>query len=181
MADNIPAAVPVSDGMQDSLSIAFGIGDQSLTWWQMSIRAVGVFFAALVIIRIGNPRIFGKHTAFDIVLGVIYGSILSRAITGNSPFWPTIAAALVLVVLHNILAALAYRTNFGFGNFIKGRPLVLIKDGELQKKTLKKHGVTENDLLEALRKSGSGGELTDIKAAYLERSGDISIILKEKE
>lgn len=168
--------------MQDFFQMAFGIGGQGdLTWWQMSVRAVGVFIAALIILKIGNQRIFGKHTTFDIVLGVIYGSILSRAITGNSPFWPTLAAALVLVLLHNLLARLAYLTNFGVGRFIKGWPLILIKDGDLQHKALKRNGITENDLKEVLRKSGSDGDLNNIRTAYLERSGDISIIQKEKE
>lgn len=97
--------------VQDTFNFLFGIHDETLTWWQMSFRAVGVFFAALLIIRIGNHRIFGKNTAFDIVLGVIYGSVLSRAITGNAPFWPTIAAAFTLVMLHKGLASLAYHTN----------------------------------------------------------------------
>ncbi|MCC9137956.1 DUF421 domain-containing protein [Pontibacter silvestris] len=167
--------------MQDFFEIAFGLEEQSLTWWQMSLRAIGVFVMALIILRIGSVRIFGKNTAFDIVLGVIYGSILSRAITGNSPFWPTIVAALVLVLLHNGLAALAYRTHFGVGDFIKGKPKVLIKDGDLQHEILKSNGITDNDLLEALRNSGNDDGLDMIKAAYLERSGDISIILKKKK
>ncbi|ARS37976.1 DUF421 domain-containing protein [Pontibacter actiniarum] len=145
----------------------------------MSFRAVGVFFAALLIIRIGNHRIFGKNTAFDIVLGVIYGSVLSRAITGNAPFWPTIAAAFTLVMLHKGLASLAYHTNFGLGNIIKGKPKILVKNGELQRETMASSSVTENDILEALRSAGHKPDISNISAAYLERSGNISIICSE--
>lgn len=162
--------------MQSTFNYLFGIDDQSLSWWQMSFRAVGIFFAALVIIRVGNHRIFGKNTAFDIILGIIYGSVLSRAITGNAPFWPTIAAALTLVMLHKGLASLAYHTNVGVGNMIKGKPKVLVKDGEMQREAMRDSSVTENDILEALRNSGHKPEIQSIKTAYLERSGDISII-----
>jgi len=165
--------------MQDIFNTVFGIHDQTLTWWQMSVRAVGVFFAALFIIRIGSHRIFGKNSALDIILGIIYGSVLSRAITGNAPFWPTIAAALTLVMLHKGLAAVAYHTNFGFGDFIKGRPQALVKDGKLQEKYMRANSVTRSDLLEALRSSGAATDLDRIEQAYLERSGDISIILKK--
>ena len=167
--------------MDDVFNTVFGIHDQSLTWWQMSVRAIGVFFAALFIIRVGSHRIFGKNTAFDIVLGIIYGSVLSRAITGNSPFWPTLAAAFTLVMLHKGLAALAYHTDVGFGNMIKGRPQVLVKDGQLQEKAMRKNSVTRNDLLEAVRSSGAITDLELVDQAYLERSGEISIILKKED
>ncbi|GHA71138.1 DUF421 domain-containing protein [Pontibacter akesuensis] len=160
----------------DTINLIFGIHDQTLTWWQMSFRAVGVFFAALAIMRIGSHRIFGKNTAFDIVLGIIYGSILSRAITGNAPFWPTLAAALTLVMLHKLLAMLAFSTNIGFGNLIKGRATVLVKDGELQWGAMRDNSVTENDILEALRSAGHKPDISSIQTAYLERSGNISII-----
>lgn len=166
-------------GMQEILDTVFGLHEQTLTWWQMSARAVGVFFAALFIIRIGSHRIFGKNTAFDIILGIIYGSVLSRAITGNSPFWPTLAAAFTLVMLHKALAMIAYHSNIGFGDLIKGRPQLLVKDGKLQEKEMRDNSVTKSDLLEALRSSGSATDLERIDVAYLERSGSISIILKK--
>lgn len=159
--------------------MVLGIDSEDLTWWQMSVRAVVVFMAALVIIRIGNNRVFGKNSALDIVLGIIYGSVLSRAITGNSPFFPTLVAALVLVLLHNALAVVAFHSDFGFGYFVKGESVKLIEEGNLQEKALKKHCITKDDLREALRNSGNESDLSDIKSAYLERSGKISIILKD--
>ncbi|MDX5422384.1 MAG: DUF421 domain-containing protein [Hymenobacteraceae bacterium] len=167
--------------MEHFFEVAFGIHDSTLTWWQTSARAVGVFFAALIIIRIGNHRMFGKNSAFDIILGIIYGSILSRAITGNAPFWPTIAAAFTLVMLHKALAAFAYHTHFGIGLIIKGRPKALVKNGELQEEAMRESSVTKNDLKEAIRSSGSGAGLDSIEDAYLERSGKISIIMKSKK
>ncbi|WP_299825324.1 YetF domain-containing protein [uncultured Pontibacter sp.] len=165
----------------DTFNLLFGIGEGTLNWWQMSLRAVGVFFAALAIMRIGSHRIFGKNTAFDIVLGIIYGSILSRAITGNAPFWPTLAAALTLVLLHKLLATVAFNTENGFGNIIKGKPQELVKDGEVRWEVMRSNSVTENDLLEAMRNSGHRPEISAIHKAYLERNGDISIICKEED
>lgn len=166
--------------MQDFFEIAFGSTAQDLTWWQMSLRAVVIFFLALLIIRIGNKRIFGKNSAFDIVLGVIYGSVLSRAITGNAPFWPTVGAAFTLVLLHKSLAALAYK-HHSFGNLIKGNTSLLIKDGKVQQDNVRQNSITENDLLEALRGSGQEADVTSIKTAILERSGSISVIPKKEK
>lgn len=166
--------------MEEFFNTALGLGSEDLNWWQMSIRAVIVFIVALIIVRFGNHRVFGKNTAFDIVLGIVYGSVLSRAITGNSPFFPTIVAALVLILLHRFLAVIAFRTSFGFGNWIKGKPSVLIKEGEIQWDELRKNSITENDLKEAIRNSGYEGNIDKVNTAYLERSGNISIIRKDE-
>jgi len=161
----------------DAVNTALGIGVERLNWWQMSARAVLVFVTALIIIRVGNKRIFGKNTAFDIVLGIIFGSILSRAITGNSPLWPTLCAALVLVLLHRFLAFLSYSTSGLFGNFIKGTSTMLIKNGKLLEDEIKRLNLTENDLKEAMRQGGVTS-IDQIEYACLERSGEISIIKK---
>ncbi|CAN5812913.1 DUF421 domain-containing protein [soil metagenome] len=129
----------------------------------------------LSLVRIGGSVWCG--ISIDIVLGIKYGSISSRAITGNSPFLPTLVAALVLVLLHNALAVVAFHSDFGYGDFVKGESVKLVKEGNLQQKALKKHGITKDDLREALRNSGNEGDLSDIKSAYLERSG--KIILKD--
>ncbi|WP_250427702.1 DUF421 domain-containing protein [Pontibacter ruber] len=166
--------------MPEFFNMAFGVADTTLTWWQMSLRAVVVFLAALAIIRIGNPRIFGKSTAFDIVLGIMYGSLLSRAITGNSPLFPTIVASLVLVLLHRALASVAYSMRWGsVSDFLKGRTITLIKDGKLQQEALRENSITENDLKEALRKQGCT-DLEDVHTACLERNGDISVVKKKE-
>lgn len=166
--------------MSDFFHTAFGIGIEELTWWQMSARAIVVFMAALIIIRIGSQRIFGKHTAFDIILGIIYGSILSRAITGDSPLVPTIITALVMVIMHRVLAAIAYYTK-DLGSLFKGRPRMLVKDGEVQEEEMKRCSVTHHDLEEAMRVKGGIDNIDQIKHACLERSGEISIIVKTED
>lgn len=154
-----------------------GTNGNPLEWWQMAIRAVIVFVATLVFIRMGATRIFGRNSAFDIVLVIILGSILSRAITGNAPFLPTIVAAIVLIILHVLVAILSLKINW-LGYLVKGTENCLIKDGEMQRDQMKSCYITENDLRESLRVKGKD-DLNTIRDAYLERSGEISIIFKD--
>ncbi|WP_245964486.1 DUF421 domain-containing protein [Rufibacter immobilis] len=166
----------------ETLEHILGIGQEDLNWWQMSIRAVLVFLISLVYVRIANKRIFGQHSAFDIVLGVMYGSIMSRAITGTSPFFPTLAAGLVLVLLHRALAALAYQFKNGpVSSFIKGKPDTLVKDGHFLKDAMRAHSVTENDILEALQLKGGPVDVKQVEVACLERSGNISVVFKKDD
>ncbi|HLL76029.1 MAG TPA: YetF domain-containing protein [Pyrinomonadaceae bacterium] len=143
----------------------------------MSLRALVVFVAAIVMLKIGDKRFMGRSTAFDAALGIIFGSVVSRAITGNAPFGPTLAAGLVLVLLHWVLAAIAFRSH-GFGNLVKGRNQLLVRDGEPLRNEMRKTHITEHDLNEALRKQGKPADMSQVREAHLERDGKISIVAR---
>ncbi len=159
----------------DWLTRLIGSDADTILWWQMAIRGVLIFFYTLMLVRFGGRRIFGKNTSFDIVLGVILGSIMSRALTANAQFLPTLVAGTVLVVLHWLLAKLATH-NRHLGHLIKGTEVLLIKDGQIQQDGLTKTNITEHDLLESLRSEGSVAEIEQVKRAYLERNGKVSVI-----
>jgi len=151
-----------------------GPDNTQITWWQMGVRAVIIFIVAIFVLRFGDQRIFGKSSAFDIVLGIILGSILSRTITGNAPFLETTFVAFLLVGLHYILAVLSFKFT-RFGRYVKGRAIELIKEGNLQKNNMRRTNITYNDLCEACRKNKIES-VEDVKTAFLERSGEISLI-----
>lgn len=140
--------------MEKFIEQVIGPNSPEMYWWQMLLRAVTIFFIALLFIRLGGTRIFGANTSFDIVVGITLGSILSRAITGNSPYFPTIISAGALVLLHWILSWVVLRSRF-FGSIIKGNRILLVKDGKYLKSNMNKTHITHHDLLEALRSKGA--------------------------
>jgi uncharacterized membrane protein YcaP (DUF421 family) len=104
---------------------------------------------------------------------------MSRAINGSAPFFPTLAAGAVLVGLHWLLAVLAFHIDW-FGPFVKGNPVLLIKDGQVQEDGIRRGGITRQDLTQALRKQTKQSDPAKIELAYLERDGGISIIPYEQ-
>ena len=154
-----------------------GSDSDQIKWWQMGIRGVLVFILAIIMVRYGDRRIFGKSSALDIVLGIILGSILSRAITGNSPFFQTVFTSLLLVGLHWFFSYLSYHFK-GFGNYVKGEEVELMRDGKMVDNNLARNNITFKDICEACRKNKIE-HVEDVKDAFLERSGDISIIARE--
>lgn len=152
-----------------------GPDSDDILWWQMSVRAVLIFLFTVVLIRVGKTRAFGRNTGLDIVLAVIMGSILSRALTGNAPFFATLAAALAMVLVHMLLSAAAFHSH-RFGSSIKGTERQLVRDGEILWDAMRKSRITEQDLLEAIRSEGEEPDVSRLRSAYLERSGDISVI-----
>jgi uncharacterized membrane protein YcaP (DUF421 family) len=151
---------------------------QSIGLIEMCLRAALVYGAVLVMVRLGHKRFLGRSTAFDIVLGIILGSVVSRAITGNAPFLPALAAGLSLILLHSAFSALAIRSAI-FARLITGRARVLIRAGELDADQLRRARISEEDLREALRLSAGIEELEKVQSARLERNGEISVVKKE--
>lgn len=150
-----------------------------LMWWQIMLRAMIVYVIALILVRLGDRRFIGKLSAFDVVLGIILGSVLSRAITGSAPFFPTIGAGLALIGMHRLFATVAFHFR-PFSILVKGSKQPLIVDGEIQWDNMRASSIGEHDLHAALRAEASIDDPAQVEAAYLERSGDISVIPREQ-
>jgi uncharacterized membrane protein YcaP (DUF421 family) len=152
-----------------------GIGAEDLTSGQMALRAVLTFVMTVAIVRLGNKRLFGKGTAFDLVVAIMIGSVMSRAITNASALLATWLAGVVLIGMHWLLATLSYHIDW-FGPLIKGNPVLLVKEGDIQRDGMREGGVSQMDLDQALRAEGSEPDPSRVQLAYLERDGSISVV-----
>jgi uncharacterized membrane protein YcaP (DUF421 family) len=156
-----------------------GLEVDDLDLWQMSLRALIIYVSAIMLVKIGEKRFMGKNTAFDMILGIILGSVLSRAITGNAPFFETIGAGAILVALHWLFSVMSFHFDW-FGTLVKGSERTLIKDGEILWDNMRKSHISRKDLEMALRNTGSITDPGEVKEAHFERSGDISIIPRQE-
>jgi len=159
------------------LNELFGRSDD-LTALSMTLRSFMMFFVALALIRIGGMRIFGKKTAFDNILVIMLGAILARGVVGASAFFPTVAAAAVMVVIHKILALLAMK-HIWVGKIVKGIHRSLYKDGKMNTKNMKIAAISKDDLMEGVRLEIHSDSLDDVHEAIIEKNGQVSIVKKK--
>ena len=150
-----------------------------LTLLQIVLRGFVIFIAGLAIVRIGDRRSLAEKTAFDAIFIVLVGSMLSRAINGTAPFFTTIGAAVGLMIIHRVFAFGAFKSHW-FGKLIKGKPVTLLRNGEIDWQEMKRNLVSRHDSEEDLRLDAKTEDAATIQVARLERSGDISFIKKEK-
>ena len=141
---------------------------------QMAARAFVMFFIALALVRVAGMRAFGHKSAFDTIVVIVLGAVLSRPIVGASAFWPTVAAAAVLVVVHRVLAMIGVRFP-RVDRLIKGSELVLYDNGVLHHRAMFRAGISHNDIEAALRQQGLE-QLDDAKTIYKEANGKLSVI-----
>lgn len=165
----------------DFLRPLLGLGEEpkELDTLQVSLRALIVFAAAIAIVRVADKRFLSRKTAFDVVLGLILASVLARAVNGSAPLGPTLVCGFVLVFAHRFLAFVSRRSH-RFGKLVKGNDELVIENGEVRQDVLKKHNFSERDLLEDLRLEGVRSP-EEVESARIERSGDLSVIKKQKE
>jgi len=161
------------------LETIFG-GLRDLGIAQECARAVLVFFYGLVMLRLSGRRTFAQMSAVDLIISIIVGSNLSRAMTGGVPFWGTLAAVAVLVALHLLLAGIVARSS-RLSHLIEGGPVVLAEDGAIREGARLRCKISLSDLAESLREHGLDGlgELGKVRKLVLEPSGKISVIRRD--
>jgi uncharacterized membrane protein YcaP (DUF421 family) len=161
----------------DSL-LGLQLEPKQLTFTQVSLRGVIIFVLTLFMVRLSSRRSLAEKTAFDAILLVILASVLSRAINGSAGFFTTIGVGFVLVFLHRLFGWIACRSH-AFGILIKGCPIVIIQNGQLNRHAMRQNLISDHDLEEDLRLDAETQDISKIKIARLERSGDLSFIKNE--
>lgn len=145
--------------------------------WQLCVRAVIVFIFGIACIRIAGRRTFSKMSPLDIIVAIIVGSNLSRAMTGKAPFLGGLAATLVVVVVHRLLAMASLRWGL-LADIVKAGPVTLVRDGVIDHDAMRRHGVSDADLAEGLRME-QVDRPEDVRLATLEGGGKISVVPKD--
>lgn len=150
---------------------------KNLTVVQMCFRGLVVFVLALMLLRISGRRSFGLKTPLDLIISVLLGSVLSRAIVGASPFVPVICCAFLIVVLHRLFSLVSIK-NKRFRSFTEGQKILVFENGHFLKKNMKKALVDEEDILQKVRKQTFQNHLDNIDRIYMERGGELSVVKK---
>ncbi|MBK9153875.1 MAG: DUF421 domain-containing protein [Chloracidobacterium sp.] len=168
-------------GLWNELLWAVGVGSEfdNISPVQVAVRTVVIFLIALVLIRVGKRRFMGDYTAFDILLGLIVGSVMARAVTGAISLVNMIIIVVVLMGLHWLTATISFYWP-AFERTVENDPRKLIEDGKVIREAMEKSKISDDDLLQALRERGGVEKPEDVKTAFLERDGSITVIPLEK-
>jgi len=155
----------------------FGYGKE-LSALQMGARSIIIFIITLALLRISGRRSFGLRTPLDNIITIILGAVLSRAIVGASPFGAVVFSGLMIALLHRAVGWLTAR-NDKFAKTIEGNKIILFKEGRFIDYNLKRALVTEEHVMQGVRKTALTDNLDKIDRIYMERNGEISVIKKE--
>jgi uncharacterized membrane protein YcaP (DUF421 family) len=178
---NAMATIDILDVLSSAGSTLFG-GDtptDPLALYQIAARAALVYAIGLVIIRVGKNRLVGRMTPVDVLIGITLGSLLSRGITGQASLSGTTAAAVAIVACHWLVTKATYRWH-ALGTLLKGRAVPLVENGVPDRERMRLSHISDHDLDEQLRLNGLES-VADVRRAYEERNGEISVVKRAHE
>lgn len=141
------------------------------------VLAVGAvaYVTLVLILRFSGKRTLAKLNAFDLVVTVALGSTLATILLSTDVSWAEGATALALLALLQLVVAWTTTHVPGARSVVTARPTLLLRDGELLRHRMAEQRVTEAEVRQAVRSSGSG-DLSTVAAVVLESDGTISVI-----
>ncbi len=143
------------------------------------VRTATVYLVLLVLLRVTGKRQVGQLTPFDLLLLLLLANAVQNAMTGPDTSVPggLIAAGTLFVV--NMVVAGVTRRSRRAANLVEGTATLLIRHGEILKPNLDREGITQEDLLRALREHGVE-QVNLVRAAILEVDGTISVMREDE-
>ena len=126
-------------------------------------------------LRLLGRRQLGQLTVIDLVVILLLGSAVETAmIHGNTSLPVGLASAATLLILNAVLTRVFLRLP-SLSHLVNGGPVLLVNRGRVVEEHLVRVGMTDDDLLEALRSRGFEGP-DGVRAAVLETDGTVSVV-----
>lgn len=139
-----------------------------------AVKTLALFLTATAVFRLTARRPVAEFAPFDWIAAVATGAIVGRAATATDTSWLAATAALVsLLLTHAGLARLRFIP--AVQKLIDPPPHVLIRDGRIDRRNLRRCGLTTADLQAALRQHGQCN-VDNVHLAVFEAKGAISIV-----
>lgn len=139
-------------------------------------RSLVVYAAVLVGLRLGGRRELGQLTPFDLVVILLVANAVQNAMVGaDTSLQAGLVAAATLLAANAGVARLRLRS-VRVRQLVEGVPVVLVQHGELVAANLHREGVTEEEVVAAVREHGEIGDLSQVELAVLETDGSVSVV-----
>lgn len=142
-------------------------------------RTIVIYVVILLVFRIMGKREIGELSVVDFVISIMLAELAVISIENETaPMAKQIIPMLVLMCIQITLAFISLKSE-KLRKFIDGKPSVLIRQGKIDEKEMRRQRYNFDDLMLQLRQKDIK-YVSDVEFAILEPSGDLSVIKKEK-
>lgn len=144
------------------------------------IRTFFLLVCVIAAVRLMGKRQIGQLQPSELVITILLSQIAATPMQDNDlPMLNTVVAILILAGVEIILSALGMKSSKA-RTVLEGNPVLIIDDGKLDMKQLKRLRYTIDDVTEALRQKNVF-DLSKVQYAIAETNGALSIMLKPAE
>jgi uncharacterized membrane protein YcaP (DUF421 family) len=143
----------------------------------IAIRAVALYVFIVFVMRIIGRRELSTLTPFDLVLLIVLGDAIQQGLTQDDySVTGAIIAVSTLATMQLFASYVSYRFK-PLRKILKGEPIVLVEDGKLLDRNLRRERLTAGDVAEEMR-AQQIATFDEVRWAILESNGTISFIKK---
>ena len=147
---------------------------------EKAIRTIAVYLGILVLLRLAGKRDIAQLNTFDFVVLLLLSNVVQNAVIGddNSLTGGMVGAA-ILVAGNSLVVRVVRRSDVAVKLF-EGTPSVLVRDGRLDHDAIRRLGLREDDVVQAIRHQGAN-DVDEVREAVLEPGGSIVVTLMDDE
>lgn len=142
---------------------------------EMVLRGTLMYLGLFVLMRFFMKRQAGSFSLSDILLIVIIADAAQNAFSKQ---YESVTEGLILVLTivtwDFVIDWLAYKSPI-FNRLVSPPPLLLVQEGKMLRQNLRRELITSEEIMSHLRQQGVG-TLAEVKRAYMEADGQISVI-----
>ncbi len=145
----------------------------------IGFRSIVVYLFMIIALRLFGKNQLSQLNAGDIILLLLISNAVQSAMVGsNTSLQGGIFAATILFLANFLIKKIMFHSS-KFRNIIESEPIILIRDGVINPKAIKKAEITTGEIKESIREHGIEN-IADVKLAILEVDGNISVISIDK-
>ncbi len=143
-------------------------------------RTLIIYCAVTVFMRLMGKRQLGELQPGELVITLLVSEIAASPILDNTLPLLNSIIPLILLVGFEILSSVINMKSVRIRYLIDGKPITVIRNGEIDQKQLKKLRYTTNDILASLRQKDVFN-IEDVEYAIVETNGTLSVLLKPEK
>lgn len=145
---------------------------------ELVLRGTLIYLLLFALIRFALQRVAGTLSMTDLLMVVLIADAAQNAMADG---YKSVTDGLILVgtiIFWNVaLDWLGYRFPV-LQRFVHPPPLLLVKNGQLLRRNMRRELITEEELMNQVRLQGVD-DLAQVKGAYMEGDGRISVIKQD--
>ncbi|MEG1596987.1 MAG: DUF421 domain-containing protein [Bacilli bacterium] len=142
------------------------------------IRSLLSLFTLFLVAKMLGKKQVSQLSVFDYVVGISIGNFAAEMTINLESHWMHGTIAVIVYGVVAYLISLGTMKSIWLRRIFMSTPTIMIQDGKLLEKNMKKAKFDINDLLEECRSNGYF-DLNEISYAVLESNGKLSILPKE--
>lgn len=144
------------------------------------LRTFILYWLILGILRLMGKREVGELSIFDLVVFLLIAEVGAFALDDpKSNFFHAIIPMIILLIIQIAVSYFSLKSK-DFRDIMEGKPSIIMKDGIIIEKEMRRQRYNLDDLLQQLREQ-QVGSIQSVSYAFLEPSGNLSIFKKESE